>query len=139
MCTSIWCLLGGLKCLHVSILSFPGDVTLERLRKRSIHASCYTEQGLAAGTYSRRAGLGTRHVLALATTSVNHTVIFRNFWYCWDYCSTNKEGTEASSKVSIVEWLHELSQRNFYPLHPLFKYLLTNHSKSQKTLKDKGS
>lgn len=37
MHTSIWCLLGGLKYLHASILSILEDIPLGRLKKAFLH------------------------------------------------------------------------------------------------------
>ena len=66
--TSIWCLLGGLKCLHASILSILKDIPLGRLRKelllsggkKGLHASYFSGEGDNAGNWPRKAGLGTR-------------------------------------------------------------------------------
>ena len=101
--TSIWCLLGGLKCLHASILSILKDIPLGRLRKELLLSGgkkafmhpIFLEKLMMQETGQRRQVWGQG---APITTLAKLSCLLCNFPHHQVHCSTNKGGPTASPK-----------------------------------------
>ena len=142
MHTFIWCLLGGLKCLHASILSILEDIPLGRLRKelpyqenKGLPASHFSGQGDDTGNWPMKAGLGTRcshHHISQAQLSSPYISHITRY-----IVLQIKEGPPQVLKTPHFKVVPQAIPKDTYC--PLFNDLLTNYIKTQRCSKMKAA
>lgn len=121
MYTSIWCLLGELKCSHASTLSLPEDAPVGRWRKELpyqeerrpscllLHWRRYGCRKLAKkGRFGAKTCIYSCHAISKAQQSSQHISGIAGYLVL-----QIKEEQGQVLKIPIVKWLHRLSPKTF--------------------------